>query len=310
MNSGTVALVGRPNAGKSTLLNRILGRKVAIVSDKPQTTRVSILGVKTTDRGQIVFIDNPGIHKPLHGLNRRMMNFVFTSLETADLVSLLVDASEPFGHGDAFVLETLKDVTKPTFLLLNKVDLIRKDRLLPLIDRYKDLHSFREIIPVSALKGVNLDRYEDCLYKALPERDRVYGPGEITDRPREFFLAETIREKLLDRVSQELPFVTAVLVERIEERTAAPAEAGGGAKGPVTYIKASILVEKDSHRKIVIGRQARMLKAVGSEARREIEGFLKTRVFLDIQVKVRARWRDAADVLDLIEGRATDVEPE
>jgi GTP-binding protein Era len=309
MNSGTVALVGRPNAGKSTLLNRLLGRKVAIVSDKPQTTRVSILGVKTTERGQIVFIDNPGIHKPLHGLNRRMMNFVFTSLETADLVSLLVDASQPFGHGDAFVLETLKDSTKPLFLLLNKVDLIRKDRLLPLIDRYKDLLPFREIIPVSALKGVNLDRYEDCLYKALPERDRLYGPDEITDRSREFFLAETIREKLLDRVGQELPFVTAVLVEQIEERPSGEPEGGGG-KGPVTYVKASILVEKDSHRKIVIGRQARLLKAVGSEARREIEGLLKTRVYLDLQVKVRARWRDAADVLDLIEGRATDVEPD
>lgn len=309
MNSGTVALVGRPNAGKSTLLNRILGRKVAIVSDKPQTTRVSILGVKTTERGQIVFIDNPGIHKPLHGLNRRMMNFVFTSLETADVVSLLVDASQSFGHGDEFALETLRDVTKPVFLLLNKVDLIRKDRLLPQIERYKDLLPFREIIPVSALKGVNLDRYEDCLYKALPERDRVYGPDEITDRPREFLLAETIREKLLDKVSQELPFVTAVLVERIEERPSAETEAGA-AKGPVSYIKAAILVEKDSHRKIVIGRQARLLKAVGIEARREIEGLLKTRIFLDIQVKVRARWRDAADVLDLIEGRATDVEPD
>jgi len=309
MNSGTVALVGRPNSGKSTLLNRILGRKVAIVSDKPQTTRVSILGVKTTERGQIVFIDNPGIHKPLHGLNRRMMNFVFTSLQTADLVSLLVDASQPFGHGDAFVLETLKDVTKPLFLLLNKVDLIRKDRLLPQIDRYKDLLPFREIIPVSALKGVNLDRYEDCLYRTLPEADRLYQSDEITDQSREFFLAELIREKLLARVGQELPFVTAVLVEQIEERPVGATETGA-ARGPVTYIKAAILVEKDSHRKIVIGRQAQLLKAVGSEARLEIEDILKTRVYLDLQVKVRARWRDAADVLDLIEGRATDVEPD
>jgi GTP-binding protein Era len=302
MNSGTVALVGRPNAGKSTLLNRILGRKVAIVSDKPQTTRISLLGIKTTPRGQIVFIDNPGIHKPLHGLNRRMMNFVFTSLQTADLVCLLVDASQPFGHGDAFALETIKDVSKPVFLLLNKVDLIRKDRLLPLIDRYKDLLAFREIIPISALTGINLDRFEDCLFAALPVADRLYGADEITDQSERFFLAELIREKLLARVEQELPFVTAVLVEQIEER---PAEAAGDApaRAPVRYIQASILVEKDSHRKIVIGRQARLLKAVGTEARREIEDLLKTRIYLDLEVKVRPRWRDAADVLDLIEGQ-------
>jgi GTP-binding protein Era len=302
MNSGTVALVGRPNAGKSTLLNRILGRKVAIVSDKPQTTRISILGIKTTDRGQIVFIDNPGIHKPLHGLNRRMMNFVFASLQTADLVCLLVDVAQPFGHGDAFVLETLKDVSKPLFLLLNKVDLIRKDKLLPLIDRYKDLLDFKEIIPISALNGTNLDRFEDCLYRVLPEADRLYSAGEISDQSQRFFLAEIIREKLLARVEQELPFVTAVLLEQIEERRPEAPE-GPAPRSPVTYLQASILVEKDSHRKIVIGRQARILKAIGSEARREIEDILKTRVYLDLQVKVRPRWRDSADVLDLIEGQ-------
>jgi GTP-binding protein Era len=302
MNSGTVALVGRPNAGKSTLINRILGRKIAIVSDKPQTTRISILGIKTTDRGQIVFIDNPGIHKPLHGLNRRMMNFVFTSLETADLVCLLVDAPQPFGHGDAFVLETLKNVSKPLFLLLNKVDLIRKDKLLPLIDRYKDLLDFKEIIPISALKGTNLDRFEDCLFRVLPEADRLYAAGEISDQSQRFFLAEIIREKLLGRVEQELPFVTAVLIEQIEERRPEAPE-DRDPRPPVTYIQAGILVEKDSQRKIVIGRQARLLKAIGSEARREIEDILKTRVYLDLQVKVRPRWRDSADVLDLIEGQ-------
>lgn len=302
MNSGTVALVGRPNAGKSTLLNRILSRKVAIVSDKPQTTRISILGIKTGDRGQIVFIDNPGIHKPLHGLNRRMMNFVFTSLQTADLVCLLVDAAQPFGHGDAYALEILKDVSKPLFLLLNKVDLIRKDKLLPLIDRYKDLLAFKEIVPISALKGINLDRFEDCLYRTLPEADRLYAADEITDQSQRFFLAEIIREKLLARVEQELPFVTAVLLEQIEERRAETPE-GQAPRPPVIYLQASILVEKDSQRKIVIGRQAQLLKAIGSEARREIEDILKTRIYLDLQVKVRPRWRDSADVLDLIEGQ-------
>src|SRR5512137_1930364 len=158
--TGYVALVGRPNTGKSTLLNALIGQKVAIVSDKPQTTRISILGIKTTEKGQIVFVDNPGIHKPLHTLNKRMMNFVYSALETSDVVCLLVDATEKFGHGDEYVLETLGKVKMPVFLLINKVDIVRKDTVLPIIERYKDLFPFREIIPVSALTGINLDVLE------------------------------------------------------------------------------------------------------------------------------------------------------
>ncbi len=218
--AGHVALIGRPNVGKSTLLNRLLGRKVAIVSDKPQTPRLSLLGIKTTERGQIVFIDNPGIHKPLHKLNRRMMSYVDSSLETADVVCLLIDATLSFGQGDAYVLEMLGRTTKLVFLLINKVDAVRKDRVLPLIDKYKDLYPFREIIPISALKGTNLDVLERLLFEALPRAERIFPEGSLSDQSERFYLAELIREKLLDRVKMELPFVTAVYVDRVERRAA------------------------------------------------------------------------------------------
>ena len=171
--TGYVALVGRPNSGKSTLLNALLGQKIAIVSDKPQTTRISILGIKTTDKGQIVFVDNPGIHKPLHTLNKRMMNFVHSALETSDVVCLLVDATEKFGHGDEYVLEILRRVKTPVFLLINKVDIVRKDRVLPIIDRYKDIFPFRDIVPISALTGINLDVLEKLITEALPDAPKV-----------------------------------------------------------------------------------------------------------------------------------------
>ncbi len=326
MKAGYVALIGRPNVGKSTLLNSLLGEKVAIISDKPQTTRVSILGVKTTPAGQIIFIDNPGIHKPLHTLNRRMMNFVYSALETADLICLLIDATEKYGHGDEFVVETLGKVTTPLFLLINKVDIIKKEKVLLIIDRYKDLLPFREIIPISALRGTNLDVLEEQLYKVLPEAEKLYADDMVTDRTLRFQLAEIIREKLLKRVQEELPFVTAVLVEKIEERErgktepeTSPAGTPEGretAPGPkssprkrgrerskVAYLRATIFVEKDNHRKIVIGRHGKVIKEIGIEARREIEDVLDAKVFLDLKVKVKARWRDSADVLDLIEGQ-------
>lgn len=380
--AGRVALIGRPNVGKSTLLNRLLGKKVAIVSDKPQTTRLSLLGIKTTDRGQIVFIDNPGIHKPLHKLNRRMMSYVDSSFETADILCLLIDAALSFGQGDAYVLEMLGRTKKPAFLLINKVDSIRKDRILLLIDKYKDLHPFREIIPISALKGTNLDVLERCLFDLLPRAERLYPEGSLSDQSERFYLAELIREKLLGRVEMELPFVTAVYINRVERRaagaasgrsaenetdddgkhsagalvrpgdaaaakesapdfvdddvfppaderegvdeaaakpkrpirTALPDRPPGYREGrtidgerrrdlPVTYVQASIFVEKPSHRQIVLGREGRVIKNIGIEARRDMERYLGTRVFLDLQVKVRANWRDAADVLDLIEGQ-------
>jgi GTP-binding protein Era len=314
--TGYVALVGRPNTGKSTLLNALLGQKVAIVSDKPQTTRISILGIKTTDKGQTVFVDNPGIHKPLHTLNKRMMNFVYSSLDTSDVVCLLIDATEKFGHGDEFVLETLRRVKTPVFLLINKVDIVRKDKVLPIIDHYKDLFPFREIIPISALKGVNLDVLERLLTDALPEAEKLYSDEEISDQSERFLFAEIIREKILKYVTQELPFVTAVYIEAIEKkeqpvrdcpRSGTVALEDGGMKfgetRPVTLIRASIFVEKDNHRKIVIGRHGSLVKQVGIEARREIEEYVGHKVYLELQVRVREHWRDSEDVLDLIEGQ-------
>jgi len=292
MKVGYVALIGRPNVGKSTLLNKILGQKVAIISDKPQTTRTSIIGIKTTDKGQIIFVDNPGIHRPLHRLNKRMMNFVYSALETSDLMCLLIDATLRFGHGDQFVIDTLKKVSTPIFLLINKVDIIKKEKILLLIDKYKDLLEFKEIIPISALKGTNVDVLEDNIYNHLPEAEKLYGDDDISDQSLQFLLSEIIREKLLSRVRQELPFVTAVLIDQIEER--------GEAK---KYIKARIFVEKDTHRRIIIGKQGSLIKTIGTEARKEMEDILEAKVYLDLHVKVKENWRDSPDVLDLIEGQ-------
>lgn len=296
--AGYVALIGRPNVGKSTLLNHLLGQKVSIISDKPQTTRISILGIKTSRKGQIIFIDNPGIHKPLHRLNRRMMNFVYSALETADLLCLMIDATQKFGRGDEFVIETLEKVKTPVFLLINKIDLIRKEKVLPLIDHYKDLLPFKQIIPVSALKGTNLDVLEEHIYHQLPEAEKIYSDAEISTQSRRFQLSEIIREKVLNHVKQELPYVTAVIISRMEEREPSPGEEE---KNPVRYIRASIIVEREGHKKIILGRQGRMIKTIGSEARREIEKIFDTRIYLDLQVQVRSNWRDSAGVLDLIE---------
>jgi GTP-binding protein Era len=290
---GYVSLIGRPNVGKSTLLNRLLGQKISIISDKPQTTRISILGIKTTGKGQIIFIDNPGIHKPLHKLNKRMMSFVYSSLETADLICLLIDATLKFGRGDEFVIDNLKNVSTPVFLLINKVDIIKKEKVLLLIDRYKDLFPFAEIIPISALKGINVDVLEESLYLNLPEAERIFSKDEISTQTQRFWLSEIIREKMLKYVEKELPFMTAVLLDKIEKRKT---------RGrPLTYIHADIFVERETHRKIILGRQGSLIKKIGMEARKEIEEILKSKVFLDLHVRVNKRWRDSANVLELIE---------
>jgi len=300
MRVGHVALIGRPNVGKSTLLNTMIGEKVAIISDKPQTTRISILGIKTTEKGQIVFLDNPGIHKPLHQLNRRMMNFVYSALETSDLICLLVDATLKFGHGDEFVIETLRKTSTPVILLLNKVDIMKKEKVLPLIDIYKDMFPFKEIIPISALKGTNLDVLEDRIYANLPEQEKLYSDDDLTIQSDRFLFSEIIREKILSRVRQELPFTTAVLIDSIEDREKAPHSKD---LRPRKYINATIFVERDNHRKIIIGRQGSIIKAIGTEARKEMEDILEARIYLDIHIKVKSRWRDSANVLDLIEGQ-------
>ncbi len=303
--AGYVALIGRPNVGKSTLVNSLIGQKIAIVSDKPQTTRVSLLGIKTTDRGQIVFVDNPGVHKPLHLMNRRMMNYVHSSLETADLLLLMIDASKKFGHGDQYVLDILKNVTRPIFLLINKVDLVKKENILLIIDGYKDLLPFKEIVPVSALKGDNLDRLEDLIYDYLPVADKIFGEDEVTDQSEKFLLSEIIREKLLHHVEEELPYTTAVVIHSMErtELSEKPARGPRPARParPLVRLQAEILVEKENHKGIIIGRRGNMIKTIGSEARKEMEEILESQVFLELSVRVREKWRDSEEILDLIE---------
>ncbi len=297
MKVGYVALIGRPNAGKSTLLNKILGEKIAIISDKPQTTRTSILGIKTTEKGQIIFLDNPGIHKPLHRLNKRMMNFVFSSLQTSDLICLLIDTTLRFGHGDQFVLDSLRDIKTPVILLINKVDIIKKDKILPQIKKYNELYPFKEIIPISALKGTNVDILEEKIYENLPEAEKMYSDDEVSVQSQKFLLAEIIREKVLHHVREELPFVTATYIDIIEDRP----QAKDGREGK--YIQARIFVEKDNQRKIIIGRHGSLIKRIGTEARKEIEHILDAKVYLDLQVRVKEKWRDSANVLDLIESQ-------
>lgn len=297
MKVGYVALIGRPNAGKSTLINKLLGEKIAIISDKPQTTRTSILGIKTTEKGQIIFLDNPGIHKPLHRLNKRMMNFVFSSLETSDLICLLIDTTLSFGHGDQFVLDSLKDIKTPVILLINKVDIIKKDKILPQIEKYNELYPFKEIIPISALKGTNVDILVEKIYENLPEAEKIYSDDEVSIQSQKFLLSEIIREKVLHHVREELPFATATYIDNIEDRP----EGKDGRPGK--YIQARIFVERDNQRKIIIGRHGSLIKKIGTEARKEIEHILDANVYLDLQVRVKDKWRDSPNVLDLIENQ-------
>jgi GTPase len=279
--SGVVALIGRPNAGKSTLLNRVIGEKIAIVSDKPQTTRTRITGVLTRPEGQIVFLDTPGIHKPEYKLNRRMMAIVTDALSTVDLILLMIDATKPMGHGDQFVLEMLRRVETHAFLLPNKVDALRdKTRLLPLIGRYTSEREFAEVIPISALNGDGADLLIRKILECLPAGPMLYPEGEMTDQPERVLAAELVREKILQVTGEELPYVTAVVTERWEE-----------AQG-ITKIHCLIYVERPSHRAIVIGKAGARLKEIGTAARADIEKLLDRHVFLILFVKVRERWRD------------------
>lgn len=277
------ALAGRPNAGKSTLLNRILGQKVSIVSDKPQTTRNRIVGILNEKRGQIAFLDTPGIHKPLHRMNVRMMDHVITSFAEADILLVLVDAAESFGHGDEFVMKMVENTPGPKrFLVLNKIDLVRKNKLLPIIDRYAQMKVFDEIIPVSALSGDGIEELKNLIFSNAGKSAALYPTGEYTTQPERFFAAEIVREKLLQRTSQELPYTTAVNVERWEEEE----------EKNLIKIFATIFVERESQKPIVIGRQGSMIKAIGTDARVELEKILGAKVFLDLHVAVREDWRE------------------
>ena len=283
LRSGVVAIVGRANAGKSTLLNQILGQKVSIVSDKPQTTRNRIVGILNEPRGQLAFLDTPGIHRPLHKLNVRMMDHVKASLSEADLVAALVDISEPFGHGDQFVLDMLRRMEGgKRFAVLNKIDLVKKQALLPIMEKYGAMGLFDEIVPISAATGDGVQDLVRLLFEAVEDGEPVYPTQEITTQPERFFAAELVREKLLRYTRDELPYTTVVLIEKWEEEEARN----------FISIYASIFVERDSQKAIVIGRKGEMLKRIGTEARLELESILGAKIYLELHVGVRESWRD------------------
>ncbi len=286
--SGFVALIGRPNAGKSTLLNRLVGEKIAAVSNKPQTTRHRIKGIVNREDGQIVFIDTPGVHKPGHLLNRRMMSAVHDAIMSVDLLVLMRDASVSTGNGDRFVLELVKQAQKPAVLVLNKIDKIReKGALLPLIELYSNEFEFAEIVPVSALKGDAMDNLLDQIVKHLPEGEPIFTDDEMTDQPVRSIVAEMVREKILMSTGEEIPYVTAVVTEVFDET-----EPG------LTTIFCAIYVERPSQKKIVIGKQGARIKDIGTRARLDIEKLVGKKVFLKLFVKVVEDWRNRERDLD------------
>ncbi|ODS55420.1 MAG: GTPase Era [Acidobacteria bacterium SCN 69-37] len=289
MKAGFVSLVGRPNAGKSTLLNRFAGQKLAIVSDKPQTTRHRIVGVRHSAAGQIVFIDTPGIHKPMHRMNRRMVETATETLREVDVVVLVLDVTTRPGLGDRFVLDLVKRAGMTAVLALNKIDRIRKNDLLPIIERYARAHTFAAIVPVSAEQGDGVEQLEAEILAALPEGDPLFPDDYLTDQTERTLAAELIREKVLHHTRDELPYTTGVVIEQFEE----PDREGG-----LTKIHASILVEGESQKPIVVGKGGAMIKRIGTEARHDLEEMLGGKVFLDLHVKVREDWRDNERILD------------
>ena len=292
--SGTVAFVGRPNAGKSTLMNRLLEEKLAIVSDKPQTTRHRIVGILSGERGQMVFYDTPGLHRPLHRLNRQMIRHAMDALNDADVVCLVVDVKEKFGKGDAYMLELMDRVKTPRLLLLNKIDLVKKSKLLPRIAEYAEGGRFEELIPISAATGDGAERVLDAIFARLPEGPALYDPELLTIHPERFLVAERIREKVLEQTAQEVPFATAVLIERWEEDTAKD----------LVRIYASILVEREGQKKIIVGAGGSRVKAIGIAARADLEEFLEKQVFLQLHVRVEDRWRENPRILAELEREA------
>jgi GTP-binding protein Era len=284
--SGFVAIIGRPNVGKSTLLNRIIGQKIAIMSDKPQTTRNKIHGVYTTDQMQIVFLDTPGIHKPKSKLGDYMVKVAQSALEEVDAILFLTDASERLGGGDRFIIERLKSVSTPVILVLNKIDQVRPEELLPVISAYKELYPFAQIVPISAKLGDNVETLLKQIAGYLPEGPHYYPPDQVTDHPEQFVCAELIREKILHLTHDEVPHSIAVAIEdmRVQDNG-------------VVYIGAVIFVERESQKGIIIGKKGAMLKEVGRLARQDIESLLGSRTYLELWVKVKKDWRNQEHVL-------------
>ncbi len=281
--SGFVTLIGRPNVGKSTLMNRLIGQKIAITSNKPQTTRNRIQTVYTDERGQIVFLDTPGIHKAKNKLGEYMVNVAERTLKEVDVVLWLVEPTTFIGAGEQHIAAQLKTVKTPVVLVINKVDTIKKEEILKFIDAYKDICNFADIVPVSALKGQNTDTVLDVIYKYLPYGPAFYDEDTVTDQPQRQIVAEMIREKALRSLNEEIPHGIAVTIEKMKERPG----------GKVVDIEATIICERDSHKGIIIGKGGAMLKKIGSAARFEIEKMMEMKVNLQIWVKVRKDWRDS-----------------
>lgn len=281
--SGFVALIGRPNVGKSTLMNIIIGQKIAITSNKPQTTRNKIQTVYTCDQGQIIFLDTPGIHKAKNKLGEYMVNVAEKTLKEVDVILWLVEPSTFIGAGEQHIAEQLKDINVPVILVINKIDTVKKEEILVFIDAYRKILDFAEIIPASALRDKNADEIVESIFKYLPQGPQYYDEDTVTDQPMRQIVAEIIREKALHALNEEIPHGIAVTIEKMKERK----------NGKITDIEATIICERDSHKGIIIGKQGSMLKKIGSNARYEIEQMLEMKVNLQLWVKVRKEWRDS-----------------
>jgi GTP-binding protein Era len=291
-HSGFITILGRPNAGKSTLLNALVGQKVAIVADKPQTTRTAVQGVMTTDAAQAIFLDTPGIHKSDSSINKRMMDAVRASLEERDLLLFVVDATKQFGEEDSRAISILRKGGPPVIAVFNKIDALKaKHDLLPLLEEYPKHYDFAEYLPVSAFKGIGVDALSQHVVKRLPEGPEYFPPDHVTDQPARFLAAELIREKILLATRQEVPHAVTVLVEKWEETPR------------LVKIYATILVERDGQKAIVIGSKGAMLKQIGTLAREEMESLFDIKIYLDLHVKVESDWREKAAYLNTLDWR-------
>lgn len=280
--SGFISIIGRPNVGKSTFLNRVIGQKIAIMSDKPQTTRNKIQGVLSLPDSQMIFIDTPGIHKPKHKLGDFMLKITENTLKEVDIVMFMVDAEQGYGRGDEFIMNKLKEINTPVFLVINKIDKVHPDDLLPLIETYTERFSFTEIVPISALEGNNVETLLEQIKKYLPTGPQYYPEDQVTDHPERFIISELIREKALHLTREEVPHSLAVLIDKIEQHE----------KKDIINIMATIIVERDSQKGIIIGKRGSMLKEIGKRARMDIENLLGSQVYLELWVKVQKDWRN------------------
>jgi GTP-binding protein Era len=285
--SGFISIIGRPNVGKSTFLNRVIGQKIAIMSDKPQTTRNKVQGVLTQNDSQMIFIDTPGIHKPKHKLGDFMMKVATNTLKEVDLILFMINATEGYGRGDEFIIEKLQSVKTPVFFVVNKIDAMHPDDLLPIIEKYQQLYPFAAVVPISALEGNNVDTLLEQIKEHLPEGPQFYPADQVTDHPERFIISELVREKVLHLTREEIPHSVAVVIDSIKKMD----------NSDTINVMATIVVERDSQKGIVIGKQGKMLKEVGSRARVDIENLLGSKVFLELWVKVQKDWRNKASQL-------------